>query len=282
VTRAGQGTPYQSYAYDAIGNPAQASDLGSYLYTQLGKPHAATHGGTLRYAYDANGNLATATTRTPDCVQVGRLMSWDSEDRLSLVSAAGKMTRYGYTADGQRNRKQGPSDTAYFYGQHLEVRWNAEGDQTLLTKYILRGLGVRNRHWLSPPRLAGWARRRVRRPHTAGPHRSLARGARSAAAVPLRARLHRAVHALADALPDADRPGALLALPRIRGGASRGLGRGARGGGALLREARERAAEGAVDALLVDHEEGAEAAEHEHDREEPAHARLHRPAERGY
>jgi RHS repeat-associated protein len=153
VTRAGQGTPYQTYAYDAIGNPTQASDLGSYLYTQLGKPHAATHGGTLRYAYDANGNLVSATTRTPDCVQVGRLMSWDSEDRLSLVSAAGKMTRYGYTADGQRNKKQGPSDTAYFYGQHLEVRWNDEGDQTLLTKYIYAGpvLVAKNedgtKHW---------------------------------------------------------------------------------------------------------------------------------------
>jgi RHS repeat-associated protein len=139
VTRAGQGTPYQAYAYDAIGNPTQASDLGSYLYTQLGKPHAATQGGTLRYAYDPNGNLASATTRTPDCVQVGRLLSWDSENRLAWASAAGKTTRYAYTADGQRNQKEGPVDTAYFYGPQLEVRWNEAGDQTLLTKYIYAG-----------------------------------------------------------------------------------------------------------------------------------------------
>jgi RHS repeat-associated protein len=140
VTRAGQGTPYQTYAYDAIGNPTQASDLGSYLYTQLGKPHAATQAGTLRYAYDANGNVASATTRTPDCVQVGRLMSWDSEDRLAFVSAAGKTTRYGYTADGQRNKKEGPVDTVYFYGQHLEVRNPDDGGLTYkFTKYIYAG-----------------------------------------------------------------------------------------------------------------------------------------------
>jgi YD repeat-containing protein len=89
-----QGPLYQAaYTYD---DASQVTAIASSTHADL------------NVTYDANGNLASATTRTPDCVQVGRLMSWDSEDRLAWVSAGGKTTR-------------------------------AAGDQSLLTKYIYAG-----------------------------------------------------------------------------------------------------------------------------------------------
>lgn len=73
-------------------------------------------------AYDANGNLTSVTTRTPDCVVVDRLMAWSADNRLRWVSSAGgSTTSYRYDADSQRIAKSGPSGTTHYFGNLFEV-----------------------------------------------------------------------------------------------------------------------------------------------------------------
>src|SRR5262249_11721224 len=86
------GAQSQSFTYTGIGNMLSNNQLGTYSYQHPSKPHAVTQAGSYEYTYDNNGNVLSATTRTPDCVSPERLMSWNADNRLRWVSAGNVTT----------------------------------------------------------------------------------------------------------------------------------------------------------------------------------------------
>jgi RHS repeat-associated protein len=101
-----------TWDYNEIGNIRSRSDVGTYKYPLSGasavRPHAVTgitnenglpgvvNGlSSPTYAYDANGNLTSAT---------GRTVTWTSFNKVDTItqSAVGNVLNYLYDADGER------------------------------------------------------------------------------------------------------------------------------------------------------------------------------------
>jgi len=85
----------RTYTYDAIGNIASSSDLGTYTYAGTGyaNPHAVISIGSTTYTYDNNGNQTGDGTWTN---------TWDYNNQMSQSSKSGVTVTYGYDPSGQR------------------------------------------------------------------------------------------------------------------------------------------------------------------------------------
>ncbi len=100
------GTPTTyAFAYDALGN-LSTKEGRSFAYDPA-KPHQLTLAGGVPVAYDANGNMAGSPA--------GSTYSFDKDDRLQQVTAAGTRIRLLYDYSGRRvARIQGAGVTRYY------------------------------------------------------------------------------------------------------------------------------------------------------------------------
>jgi RHS repeat-associated protein len=108
--------PYgsQVYVYNAIGNVIYKEGV-TYSYGATAQtcnrlmPHAVT--GTTdgkTYAYDCNGNMVSDGERT---------LAWDADNKPVSISRVGVgTTEFGYSGDGARVKKVGPSRTIRYVG----------------------------------------------------------------------------------------------------------------------------------------------------------------------
>ena len=110
----------QSFTYDASGNMASNSALGTYTYpaqaTVFSQPHAVATAGSWTFAYDANGNQTTRTTG----VTVDRTITYDGDNRPATVAANGNNVTYLYGPDGARLEKIVGSNTTLYLGDDIE------------------------------------------------------------------------------------------------------------------------------------------------------------------
>ncbi|MCC2658121.1 MAG: hypothetical protein K0Q76_3229, partial [Panacagrimonas sp.] len=95
----GASVPGVTYTYDAIGNIASKSDVGTYAYGGP-RPHAvtATSGVAARattYAYDPNGNQLSG---------LGRTIDWTSYNLPARVNQGGSSVAYSYGSERQQTR----------------------------------------------------------------------------------------------------------------------------------------------------------------------------------
>ncbi|MFA4873019.1 MAG: RHS repeat-associated core domain-containing protein, partial [Patescibacteria group bacterium] len=128
ATSTSPGNFTQTYAYDAIGDITNKSDIGNYLYqgTNYANPHAATSVNGVTYAYDNNGNLTSDSTWTH---------SWNYANQLTQSQKTGSTVTYQYDHTGQRTKYY---DGASGYARHYPNKlYNIK--QTTATKHIYAG-----------------------------------------------------------------------------------------------------------------------------------------------
>ncbi|MFA4873694.1 MAG: RHS repeat-associated core domain-containing protein, partial [Patescibacteria group bacterium] len=128
ATSTSPGNFTQIYAYDAIGDITNKSDIGNYLYqgTNYANPHAATSVGGVTYTYDNNGNLTSDSTWTH---------SWNYANQLTQSQKTGSTVTYQYDHTGQRTKYY---DGASGYARHYPNKlYNIK--QTTATKHIYAG-----------------------------------------------------------------------------------------------------------------------------------------------
>ncbi len=105
----GQTSYNQTYAYDAIGNILNKSDMpGTYVYagTAYANPYAVTNIGNSILSYDNNGNLLTSAD--------GFTNIWDYKNRLISATKGSIVNTYSYDANGQRVKVVGPTSTTVY------------------------------------------------------------------------------------------------------------------------------------------------------------------------
>ena len=105
----------QTWGYNALGNMATSSTLGTYSYgsTNYANPHAATSIGTSTITslyYDNNGNLAS-TTRGSTTWRYG----WDYRNEMTSAASGTATTTFGYDHVGNRvsMRSTGSASTTF-------------------------------------------------------------------------------------------------------------------------------------------------------------------------
>ena len=100
----------------------------NYKYNGI-QPSAATEIGERVFSYDANGNLkGWQDTVTNDY----RQLAWDEENRLTLISDNGYMSRYVYDASGNRVIKShGGTQGVYIDGAPVGVVNNSSNNYTV-------------------------------------------------------------------------------------------------------------------------------------------------------
>jgi RHS repeat-associated protein len=116
VNASGIGIVTKSYAYDALGNFTNKSDLGAYAYPASGagsaRPHAVSQvtlaaGGKITFAYDANGALTTQTQTNAN----------------NQVVAAKSRSQYYTSFNMPQSMAQGTISAAFYYGpEHQRVK----------------------------------------------------------------------------------------------------------------------------------------------------------------
>ena len=113
----------QAWGYNALGNMATSSTLGTYSYgsTNYANPHAATSIGTSTITslyYDNNGNLAS-TTRGSTTWRYG----WDYRNEMTSAASGTATTTYGYDYMGNRvsMRSSGSASTT-FVNKYFDVQ----------------------------------------------------------------------------------------------------------------------------------------------------------------
>ncbi|MFH1255610.1 MAG: RHS repeat-associated core domain-containing protein [bacterium] len=97
----------QTYAYNAIGNIINKSDVGNYTYADNGynNPHAATNIGGTSHTYDNNGNLTNDGSWTH---------SWNYDNRLIKSANGAGAINYTYDPGGDRlTYSDGMATTTY-------------------------------------------------------------------------------------------------------------------------------------------------------------------------
>ncbi len=116
----------RSYAYDAIGNIANASDRGTYTYAGTGyaNPHAVTSVGGIIYTYDNNGNMAGDGTWTN---------TWNYQNRLIQSQKTGAAVSYEYDHEGQRTKYGNGTKTTRYANKYFNT------DGAIPTKHIFAG-----------------------------------------------------------------------------------------------------------------------------------------------
>ncbi len=104
----------QTFQYDAADNMTYNSQVGSYTYPSpvAARPHAVTQAGSLTYAYDANGNLTSGG---------GRTITYDGQERPTVVTALGQTTSFVYGPEGKRLKKTSAGDTTLYLGADEEI-----------------------------------------------------------------------------------------------------------------------------------------------------------------
>ncbi|SCL29481.1 RHS repeat-associated core domain-containing protein [Micromonospora pallida] len=122
ATSASTPANHQTLSYDATGNIAANSRLGTYGYGSS-RPHAVTSAGPNTYTYDAAGLMVSGA---------GRTLVWDGDNRLASVTRSGSTTTFGYDADGTRLFQAQGSAVRHYLGDDYEVDVTAG----LATKYI--------------------------------------------------------------------------------------------------------------------------------------------------
>ena len=121
----------QSYTYDGADRILTSSRYGTYSYPAAGqpRPHAPLSVNGVPLAYDLNGNVTQAGTRT---------LTWNANDLPTQVTLGGVTTTFTYDGPGERLKKSSSLGTRrYPFGDDYEI---ATG---IVTKYIsVEGLGV--------------------------------------------------------------------------------------------------------------------------------------------
>jgi RHS repeat-associated protein len=115
-----------TYAYDAIGNIINRSDVGTYTYagTNYANPHAATSIGTSTQTYDNNGNLTSDGTWTNN---------WNYKNQLTLSGNGTASSTYSYDENGSRVKLTEGGTTTYYPNRYYSI----EGATS--TSYIFAG-----------------------------------------------------------------------------------------------------------------------------------------------
>ena len=107
----------------------------AYKYEDSNHPTAPTQIGHDHYTYDANGN---PTLVTNDSAHTTREMYWDEDNRLMVLSANGKTSRYTYTAAGERIMKSyGTMEGVYINGAPQGITFHETDNFTLYPASIL-------------------------------------------------------------------------------------------------------------------------------------------------
>ncbi len=134
---------------DLIGKPGSKRQLiqkattytfDNMQYTGDG-PHQLTKNGKRTYTYDSNGNM----TRWVDAgTKETRVVTYDAEDRVTLIDDGNPDTSYVYDADGRRAIERGPDGETSFVNRWYTVRQGSvpwkniwAGDDRLATKRVL-------------------------------------------------------------------------------------------------------------------------------------------------
>lgn len=136
----------QTYAYDAIGNILNKSDIGNYLYAQTGyaNPHAVTEAGNKKYTYDNNGNLVSDDATTYAWDYQNRLMS--SGETATSTSASTAITTttlvfYSTPGDGHIYKSNtswdGAHDATYGSGASATATYLLTGPAKSTTNYFI-------------------------------------------------------------------------------------------------------------------------------------------------
>ena len=128
-----------TYAYDALGNITNKSDVGAYLYGQNGAgPHAVTTAGANTYTYDANGSMISGA---------GRTTAWTSFNKPQNItdSLTGNQTSFVYGPDRSRIQQNALTDgittTTTYVGSSYERRSRLNQPDELV-HYIRSGGGT--------------------------------------------------------------------------------------------------------------------------------------------
>ncbi|MFA6105431.1 MAG: carbohydrate binding domain-containing protein [Patescibacteria group bacterium] len=123
----------QTYAYDALGNITNRSDVGDYSYlgyqgSSYANPDAVTAVGTTTFSYDKNGNMTSSSASI--------LYTWDYRNQLATSTANRVTSTYLYDQDGNRvmYRKLGTGGTTTTYSNRY---YSIVGNTS--TKYIFVG-----------------------------------------------------------------------------------------------------------------------------------------------
>ena len=114
----------QSLSYDALGNITQNSAVGSYGYGDGSHRHAVTTAGANGFSYDANGNMLAGA---------GRVLSWNTENRLASVTKNGVTVANDYDFAGERVKRTAQGIPRYFFSRL------AEYEQGVWTKSLYVG-----------------------------------------------------------------------------------------------------------------------------------------------
>ncbi|MGH3804907.1 MAG: hypothetical protein ACRDTD_33140, partial [Pseudonocardiaceae bacterium] len=140
------GTDPRTLTYDALGNIASKSGVGSYTY-HASKKHAVTVAGSNTYGYDANGNMNSRN---------GLSLSWYSYNLPNLISGpSSNSSQFFYAPDRSRWKQvasyAGTSEQTIYIGGLVEkvtlngvISWKhyVAGGGGAVAEYIRRSSGT--------------------------------------------------------------------------------------------------------------------------------------------
>lgn len=97
----------------------------TYAY-QAQQPDAPSHVGDRSYFYDLDGNQQGWTS---DSTGQRRSITWDEDNRMTVVADQGRETRFLYDASGQRSNKQGQGGETVYVNTYFSIRNSAIGSK---------------------------------------------------------------------------------------------------------------------------------------------------------
>ena len=123
-----------TYAYDAIGNITNKSNVGGYTYSPS-RPHAVANAGGTRYTYDANGNMKTGG---------GRTWQWSSFNKPVFIKKGNSEVRFIYGPNRARYEQTSKDannnvTTTYYIGGGTYERVVAPNGKVTHKNYIKGG-----------------------------------------------------------------------------------------------------------------------------------------------
>ncbi len=113
--------------------PADTRDEG-YTYDATAGPHRAVRIGETSLKYDEDGNTTEECEGTACAPGQGRAYTWDEAGQLAEARASGRLVRFRYDGDGQRQVKLSSGGASFNFGQWWAVKGNAYA-----TKHIFVG-----------------------------------------------------------------------------------------------------------------------------------------------
>jgi RHS repeat-associated protein len=97
-----------TYAYDALGNITNKSDVGDYTYSNA---HRLTAAGQYAYTYDANGNVIAKNDTT---------LTYSSYNKPIQIEDGSNTTEFLYAPNRARYKKVHNNDVTYYVGKLFE------------------------------------------------------------------------------------------------------------------------------------------------------------------